>query len=155
MDSRLRLLTVQFPLVMNPKLNRGKLGWGCSPPSSPRWKLGLTTTTQSKDNCNLHDGKMFLQSSNRQKKNGLYFLFPQLPAAQLNEFRTRTAANRHSSGKAPSPRPVNEPVCICPCLTSKMPGNCEAQEALAFGQYWRALASIAVTPLTCAARPAE
>ena len=45
-------------------------------------------------------------------------------------------------------------VSIVPSLMTKMPGNLLSQDLFAAGTYSRALASIVVTPGTCAASPA-
>lgn len=58
-------------------------------------------------------------------------------------------------GTAPRPGPVISPVRIRPSVMRKMPGKRSAQGAFAAGQYCRAFDSMAVTPGTCAANPAE
>src|SRR5580698_4177527 len=60
-----------------------------------------------------------------------------------------------SSGHDPSPGPSIPPVRISPSLTTKIPGNFFSHPAFAAGTYWRALASIAFTPGTCAAKVTE
>src|SRR4051794_36086654 len=56
---------------------------------------------------------------------------------------------------APRPAAVSTLVSRVPSVTRKNVGNFASHGAFAAGQYWRALASIAVTPGTWAARPAE
>src|ERR1039458_3457897 len=54
-----------------------------------------------------------------------------------------------------NPLPSNPSVRIQPSLTMKMPGNLVSHPAFAAGTYWRALASTALVPGTCAAMPTE
>ena len=53
-----------------------------------------------------------------------------------------------------NPGLVSMAVSIVPSLMMKMPGNLLSQDLLAAGTYSRALASMVVTPGTCAASPA-
>ena len=60
------------------------------------------------------------------------------------------------SSTAPNPAPVNCPVAITPFLMrNSAPGIAHPTAAFAAGTYWRAFASIAATPGTWAAKPAE
>src|SRR5574340_17448 len=54
-----------------------------------------------------------------------------------------------------SPGRCRTEVFMYPSFTLKIPGNLDSHALLAAGTYWRALASMAATVGTCAARPAE
>ena len=55
----------------------------------------------------------------------------------------------------PSPGPVSTPVSIVPSVTRKMPGKRASHARFAAGTYCREFASMAATPGTWAAKPAE
>src|SRR5579859_3253650 len=59
------------------------------------------------------------------------------------------------SATAPRPRLVRHSVCIEPSVMRKMPGKRSSHGRLAAGTYWREFDSMADTPGTCAASPAE
>src|SRR5262249_45052152 len=63
--------------------------------------------------------------------------------------------NLNQSVTALSPAAVSTPVCMVRWVMWKRPGQRPCQGRLAAGQYWRAYDSMAATPGTCAARPAE
>src|SRR3984957_7384687 len=80
-------------------------------------------------------------------------LRPRRPCGR-SDAQKYTPRNGHK-GMTPKPGPKVPNVRTCPSRTVKIPGNRLSQPAFAAGTYWRAFASMPLTPGTCAARVTE
>src|SRR5579862_3397864 len=81
--------------------------------------------------------------------------FAGCPMARLHGLRWQPLKAAIQAATTLRPGLSRADVSIIPSWILKIPGNLSSQAWFAAGTYWRALASMAATPGTCAASPAE